>query len=41
MFEECLKNAFPHSTNVEKLTHFNKKRPEGRFLNKSECYSLE
>ena len=39
MFEECLKNAFPDSSNVEKLTLLTKKRSEERFLNKSECLS--
>ena len=40
MFEECLKNVFPDSSNVEKLTLLTKKRSEERFLNKSECLSL-
>ena len=40
MFEGSLKNAFPDSSNVEKLTLLTKKRSEERFLNKSECLSL-
>ena len=39
MVEGSLKNAFPDSSNVEKLTLLTKKRSEERFLNKSECLS--
>ena len=39
MFEGSLKNVFPDSSNVEKLTLLTKKRSEERFLNKSECLS--
>ena len=35
MFEGSLKNAFPDSSNVEKLTLLTKKRSEERFLKRS------